>query len=626
MMGDSPPREEPAICDEEPVSCDFANVRAPKRIQDAQEPSVSIQTTIEKGRKMREHEKILLVGLAVLAAAACYDDPLAVDSSLEDDPEAVEETQANRVGGGRIAAARAPVDPFRPRLDLTFVVNGELTPTAPVSVWLEGVALEEITGGTVRVVLPTLTGMSFAGPGKRPYYPMDREMPVVARWQLPAMKPGEEWKESVTMGQLPQGYYQIAVDVDVRGPTGDPYVIDDIYDQVWVFVQDGGGLLTPAFDMSVFPDDLAPAPGPFRGRTHAGTQMSAEAGGHMAMSSSQADISVEVVYVENGRNRPAVGSYITAIVYDEDEGDSGSAGRIESRYVPSSGIVSFTCPPEGHMLVGHVVLPATSEVGSGTFNGHWDAYRSHCGRRVQVPGTRHTYVVWKNLDDMIRAVDRHLGESRSRMEWRVNMVGQEGASYDDINDRIIFGRRTYDNKWTAAHEYAHALHEESLGGLWTAESACYDVTRRGVWREIGYSCALLEGFANYAASSVVYDRRVGNLETGRSVSGVPAKYEGRVAMLFHDLIDSAVDDGDRTSYDASDVMDVFRTCRVRVGRSWSDRNDITDFVWCAENRVNASVHADNFPGQTAPNRVSVTEPSGWHADRIRSTWEQNVGR
>ena len=576
---------------------------------------------------MRIHEKILLVGIAVLAAAACYDDPLAVDASPEGDPEAIEESEAARAGGGnQTAAARATVDPFRPRLDLTFVVNGELTPTTPISIWLEGVAVEEITGGTVQVVLPTLAGMSFAGPGKRPYYPIDNKMPVVARWQLPAMQPGEEWKESVTIGYLPKGYYQIAVDIDARGPTGDAYVIDDIYDQAWAFVKDGGGFLTPAFDMSVFPRNLAPVPGPFRARTRAGTQTSAGTDSRVAMSRRPADISVEVVYVEDGRNRPAAGSYITAIVYDEDEGDSGSPGRIESRYVPSSGIVSFTCPPEGYMLVGNVVLPATSKVGSGMFNGHWDAYGSDCGRTIQVPGTRHTYVPWKNLDEMIRAVDNHLDEERSRIEWRVDML-QDGGSYDDTHDRIIFGRRAYDNKWTAAHEYAHALHEESLGGLWTAESACYDRTQRNVWRaEIGYRCALQEGFADYAASSVVYDRRVGNLERGESVSGVPGKIEGRVAMLFHDLIDSARDGDDRTAYDAGDVMDVFRTCSVRVGGYWSGRDDITDFVWCAEGRVNAGVHDEHFPGQTAPERVSGTEPSGWNAEHIRSTWEQNVGR
>ncbi len=574
---------------------------------------------------MREHAKILLVGLAVLVAAACYDDPLAVVASPEDDPDAIEETQANRAGGGRIAAARATGDPFRPRLDLTFAVNGELTPATPISIWLEGVAVEEITGGTVQVVLPTLAGMSFAGPGNRPYYPMDDRMPVVARWQLPSMKPGEEWRESVTMGHLAAGYYQIAVDIDARGPTGDAYVIDDIHDQAWALVGDEGGLLTPAFDMSVFPGNLAPAPGPFRARTRAGTQTGANTDGRVAMSRSQTDISVEVVYVEGGGNRPAAGSHITAIVYDEEEGDSGSPGRIEMRTVPSSGIVSFTCPPEGSMLVGHVTLPATSEVGSGMFNGHWDAYGSDCGKTIQVQGTRHTYVPWKNLDEMVRAVDSQLDEERSRMEWRVNLL-QDGASYDPDHDRITFGRRTYDNKWTAAHEYAHALHEESLGGIWTAESACYDRAQRNVWRaEIGYSCALLEGFADYAASSVVYDSRVGNLETGQNVSGVPGRYEGRVAMLFHDLIDSASDGDDRTSYNAGDVMDVFRTCSVRVG-NWSDRDDTTDFVWCAEGRVNAGVHDDHFPGQTAPSQVSAILPSGWDADDIRTTWVYNVGR
>ena len=68
-----------------------------------------------------------------------------------------------------------------------------------------------------------------------------------------------------------------------------------------------------------------------------------------------------------------------------------------------------------------------------------------------------------------------------------------------------------------------------------------------------------------------------------------------------------------------------RTCRVSGS---SNINDVSDFVWCLENRVNTSVHNYNFPGISAPSSASesATEPSDWDADDIRDTWLQNVGK
>lgn len=68
----------------------------------------------------------------------------------------------------------------------------------------------------------------------------------------------------------------------------------------------------------------------------------------------------------------------------------------------------------------------------------------------------------------------------------------------------------------------------------------------------------------------------------------------------------------------------------RPCRSWDGKQsrDVTDFVWCLENRVNEDVHESAFPdGPSAPGRVSesASEPDDWDADDIRSTWQKNVG-
>ena len=109
--------------------------------------------------------------------------------------------------------------------------------------------------------------------------------------------------------------------------------------------------------------------------------------------------------------------------------------------------------------------------------------------------------------------------------------------------------------------------------------------------------------------------------------GTKGKIEGYVAALFHDLLDGGSESGDETDYEGDYVMAVFKSCRIATNSAFVKRNDVSDFVWCLENRVNKDVHDANFPGITAPKRVreSASEPSDWSATDIRATWRKNVG-
>ena len=113
-----------------------------------------------------------------------------------------------------------------------------------------------------------------------------------------------------------------------------------------------------------------------------------------------------------------------------------------------------------------------------------------------------------------------------------------------------------------------------------------------------------------------------------------------MAALFHDLTDgpkysrlkpdSILEPKDKTSYSTSYVMGVFATCEVNILRrgddNWEDRNDVSDFVWCLENRIDTLDHTSVFPGIEIPHDVKETarEPSDWDADSIRSTWLWNL--
>ena len=127
-----------------------------------------------------------------------------------------------------------------------------------------------------------------------------------------------------------------------------------------------------------------------------------------------------------------------------------------------------------------------------------------------------------------------------------------------------------------------------------------------------YECAFKEGLVNYGgtvgASAVDrYDifgtRTFGYLESYGGSGRPKPKHELYVAALFHDLIDVEIgspdhitptEPKDRTSYSTRYVMMVFATCEVkhphRIWRDWQKRNDVSDFVWCLENRVDTSLH------------------------------------
>lgn len=69
----------------------------------------------------------------------------------------------------------------------------------------------------------------------------------------------------------------------------------------------------------------------------------------------------------------------------------------------------------------------------------------------------------------------------------------------------------------------------------------------------------------------------------------------------------------------------FSTCERRVGGgSWDYRTDVSQLVWCLENRINSQVHNTYFT-TAVPSAVRATRGSGWNANDIRDTWTHNLG-
>ena len=94
--------------------------------------------------------------------------------------------------------------------------------------------------------------------------------------------------------------------------------------------------------------------------------------------------------------------------------------------------------------------------------------------------------------------------------------------------------------------------------------------------------------------------------------------------MFHDLIDSANGSGDATTYSGSSIATAFKTCERRTGGgAWVRRSDVSEFVWCLEDRINTTVH-NNYFTTTAPSAQRATRGSGWNANNIRTTWTHNL--
>jgi len=450
---------------------------------------------------MRTNARILSVltaaGLLVVGAACEYEPVGVYETPSEDDvfePSAVRDV-AQQAGG-------AIGEPFRARLAIELDFDGELVPNETITLNLEGTATEKLSGGEVRILLPTFAAMAEAGGDKRPSYPVGKEIPATVSWRLPIMDAGAMWKQSVEIPLPGKGYYQVVVGVAAETlDDKDSFVLDALELERWMLVQEGGGEVTLFLDPDALPEDVLPEEGPFRERQR---------------------------------------------------------------------------PSSGHPAAADAVADSDDEI---TF-----------------------HVVY------------HENNSRK------NAKGSGGTFYYTESDKITFDYRYAKNPWVAAHEFGHAFHNEALGGI-ASGSSCPRHTRS---TGSSYRCAYAEGFADYAGDVGV--GQTSNSEKG-DYSDHPydaAEIEGNVAALLNDLIDSNNEGDDDTTYPPYYVGRVFESCVADN----SAGDDVSDFVWCLENRINETVHDASFPrGNDAPDRVreGAAEPSDWSASKIRSTWLQNVG-
>lgn len=563
-----------------------------------------------------------LIAAISLAFAGCQDSPSRQRFELPTQAGSDVDLQANLLSG----VQGGSVHNDRPRIGAEIALTGSLRPETYLVVTVTAKANEETFGGVLRVTLPEVEAVRFADQGRPPLYPLGVAVPAAGEWRLGGMSKGAQVVRPVAVSFPTEGYYRICVTTHAQGP-GDidvgRYLFDDGYVEVWVLVTNAGGKVTRVFEPALLPNDVVRQPGPFVRKSSTRPQEASIVALLRPLASlvklavqSSDSVYLQARYYDGTQYRPAVGATLYARMYDPR--NRVYLGPQESKTVPANGIVSLWCPSsfEWHVQIN---LGATSYTLGRSNIGGTIATGYSCGMTIPVYPDGVLYQIWKTLNDVIPGVTVHLGYSRSQVPWGYN-PNSAGSYYDPNSDYIILGTAGFNNPWTAAHEYGHALHHKALGGLWSATNC----NPHYISQPSSYSCAFLEGFADYLGD-VGRDGDPSDWENFH-VTNRPAEVEGNIAALFLDLIDSANEAGDNTSYSPFYVATVFKTCRVYVGL-WLNRNDVSDFVWCLENRIDRNLHQQRFPGVSAASSVNenAAEPPPWNSDHVRTTWLKNAG-
>jgi len=266
--------------------------------------------------KAASQVSIMAVGILT---TACDDDPAGIDV-LPEEPQSTPEEFADAASAAQADASRSVTiyDNFFSRISVAFSADS-LRPDASIVLRVTATANADATGGTVRVVLPTKAAIE-SGSARRPRSPLNTSLPTTGQWQLPAMSEGDTWTQTVTVGRLASGYYQVAVFVDAEGAarsrsTGG-YLTDEYTREARIAVKPEGGKLTEVFDRSVFADSITPVAGPFRVKPpYVTTSSAASLSSGDVAGDSDDPVELEITYLNlNWQQVAAVGAEVVAVV------------------------------------------------------------------------------------------------------------------------------------------------------------------------------------------------------------------------------------------------------------------------------------------------------------------------
>jgi hypothetical protein len=240
--------------------------------------------------------------------------------------------------------------------------------------------------------------------------------------------------------------------------------------------------------------------------------------------------------------------------------------------------------------------------------------------------------VYNNLNSTVGLSRAIFGHNRSAIRVVFYNGGTSGNSaYFPSSDWIRFNRQGVPSHifgrygvFVADHEYGHALHNTSLGGM-VLTGTC-DATHYYTQPMSNWSCAFAEGFADYHAATIRGPSAYFFNVTETPPTAGP-NIEGSIAALLYDLSDPANEPRDLVQYPATWVAEVVKNCLANTAAfGWRHAFEIEHFVFCFEGSWDQTAYTTYFPGSMSTSGIQnpTSPPSGWSAANIRTAWKWDL--
>jgi hypothetical protein len=540
--------------------------------------------------------------------------------------------------------------------DIEFAVDGALKPETPIKLTITYTANFATTGADLRVTLPEVEYAELSEWGQAYKTPVGIQVPAKLESNR-EFSAGGQVEQVTHFSMRAPGIYRVHASAESEQSKPDDFTgraQPTTHETVWLLVGETGGRILDDFDPDVVPAGFHRQPGPFR-KVDPGEPKPSEAGFGFLMrpiiefaaglfgknSCGSDEVCITFVYYDNDLKashalRDLRYEWKFVNVPDGYEVESGSG------VTDSQGKMTAACPDFSIEGAGTVSFDdAKAKIIPNTDNdfrwGHGD-----CGEELEITLPSREGRTWVNAWHTIRNSEQKF-VTRRKMRIQVNPPGETACGYlpaPDVirviqNDiwRCIWG--SY-GLFVLPHEYGHALHEKSLGGVAQIDSTCW-VHRPDTWEKLG--CAYNEGWADYYAYEVrptvfgdniprqaVYADTMFEQNEYYVTGHDGAHYSGIIMAFFWDLFDDTSESHDSLELDQTVVTKMMGGCEIREGTEWIHPTGIDHLIWCLEAAVDTAVTGgtDYFSTRSPDPTDQNQSDHHWNEDHIRTLWLKNL--
>lgn len=544
--------------------------------------------------------------------------------------------------------------------DISIRVDGRLVPGSTVLVTAAVTTRMSLPAATIRIDAPEIDAARESAWGEGFRVRVGEKLRAASMTSRSMAAGGVHVQTALLQAEQP-GLYRVVISA-IAPPATRTSVPRQTSEsrEVWLLVDGTGGRVLTEFDASVIPPEMVPQPGPFRKRPVRGAQASAVAPNGssarpLAAMTSDGFDHYRVVYYDTDSSAYAglPGVSVQYNVYTDDDygnspitdtGGSGSDNNgsviIDCSYLSSNQRYDGTLRLTNGLLTIDNADQFWGVSGTGGYS-NCGMYMTDASPYQIIAPSADKARVFAVLTRGINQSRSFFGASRTGVAVKVlSSVGQ--ANYSSWNDEITIYSNSVWSSWgrfTALHEYGHALMEKGLGGN-AASGNCplnhyFDAATN-------LKCAFSEGFADYHAQALgagyfyyggdytygctTYTTSAPAYCTAYATTRDGSIVEGAVAVYLSHVTDAINSPHDSVSYPGSYVASVINTCRLNVG--WLVQIDGADFMsYCLQSSFSGSTSflTRNSSGTTIYSNPA-TKPGTWSAASVNQLWKWDLFR